>query len=328
MMPLTISAIGGYMEIALAERGSAPYPQATAFQSARAALFALLKVGKPRRIWMPRLICDSMIAPSTSAGVDVEFYDLTPDLRITEHVKPDRLDWVLYANYFGICGHASVDALSRFGPQRLIMDHSQAFYAAPPPCLATIYSPRKFFGLPDGGLLVTQVPVPQPAQTDTRSVERTKHLLLRLDDSPEAGYRDYRIAEETLEDFQPRGMSVLTRKLFASYDVDEARDRRNKNFRRLHALLGKRNTVPLALADVDGPLCYPYGGERPALRAALMEQRVFVPSYWPEVLGRVARQSVEDYWVTSVLALPCDQRYGDGDMTRMAGLVQSLEESL
>jgi hypothetical protein len=328
MVPLTISAIGGYMEIALAERGSAAYPQTTAFQSARAALFALLAVGRPRRIWMPRLICDSMIAPSMSAGVEVELYELTPDLRIAEQVKPGRLDWLLYVNYFGICGHASSDALSRFGPERVILDHSQAFYAAPPPCLAAIYSPRKFFGLPDGGLLATQLPVPRPAETDTRSVERMKHLLLRLDDSPEAGYRDYRIAEETLEDFQPQGMSVLTRKLFASYDAEDARVRRNENFRRLHALLGKRNKVPLALADVDGPLCYPYAAERPGLRRALLERRVFVPSYWPEVLGRAARQSVEEYWVTSVLPLPCDQRYGDDAMTRMAGLVQSLEASL
>jgi hypothetical protein len=327
MVHLAMSPIGGYMEIALAERGAARYPQAAAFQSARAALFALLEVGKPHSIWMPRFICDSMIAPGVSAGVDVKFYELTPDLRVAENVKPDRSDWLLCVDYFGICGHASADVLSRFDPDRVILDHSQAFYAAPSACLAAIYSPRKFFGLPDGGLLVTQVPVPLPPETDTQSVERMKHLLLRLDDSPEAGYRDFRIAEETLGDFRPRAMSVLTRKLFASYDVEAARVRRNQNFRRLHTLLGKRNTVPLTLGDVDGPLCYPYGGARPALRSALLERRVFIPFYWPEVLGRIDRPSAEEYWVTSVLALPCDQRYGDDEMTQLAEVVQSFEES-
>jgi hypothetical protein len=327
MVLLTIGAIGGYLEIALDERGAARYPQAAAFQSARAALFALLETAKPQRIWMPRLICDAMIAPALSAMVEVKFYELTPDLRVAEQVKLNRTDWLLYVNYFGICGHASADALSRFGPERVILDHSQAFFTAPPDCLATIYSPRKFFGLPDGGLLVTQLPVPRPPETDTHSVDRMKHLLQRLDGSPEAGFPDYRAAEESLSDFRPRGMSVLTRKLFASYDMEAARARRNGNFKQLHDLLGKRNSVPLALGDVDGPLGYPYGGKRPELRRALIARRVFVPSYWTEVLGRAERQSVEEYWVTSVLPLPCDQRYGDEEMKEMAGLVQSLEES-
>ena len=47
MVLLTIGAIGGYLEIALDERGAARYPQAAAFQSARAALFALLETAKP-----------------------------------------------------------------------------------------------------------------------------------------------------------------------------------------------------------------------------------------------------------------------------------------
>jgi hypothetical protein len=109
--------------------------------------------------------------------------------------------------------------------------------------------------------------------------------------------------------------------------MEAARARRNGNFKQLHDLLGKRNSVPLALGDVDGPLGYPYGGKRPELRRALIARRVFVPSYWTEVLGRAERQSVEEYWVTSVLPLPCDQRYGDEEMKEMAGLVQSLEES-
>jgi hypothetical protein len=323
--PLTRNAIGGYMEIDLAERGTARYPQATAFQSARAAFCALLHAGKPERIWMPRLICDSMVAPAAAAGVEVAFYELTADLRVAAPVKPDRSDWLLYVNYFGICGHGSADALSRFDPQRIVLDHAQAFFAPPPACLAAIYSPRKFFGLPDGGLLVTEVPIPSPP-ADTGSVGRMQHLLLRLNGSPEEGFREFHHAEETLGDFRPRGMSVLTRKLLASYDSEAARTRRNSNFRLLDEVLGRRNPLPLALGDVDGPLCYPYGGGRPALRSALLERRVFIPSYWPEVLGRVDRGSVEEHWATSVLALPCDQRYGDEEMTEMAMLVQSLDE--
>ena len=315
------------MEIALGEQGSARHSQAIAFQSARAAFCALLETGKPERIWMPRLICDSMVAPVVSAGIDVAFYELTADLRVAAPVKPNRSDWLLYVNYFGICGHGSADTLSRFDPQRVVLDHAQAFYAAPAACLAAIYSPRKFFGLPDGGLLVTEVPIPLPA-ADTGSVARMQHLLLRLNGSPEEGFREFQRAEETLGDFRPRGMSVLTRKLLASYDVEAARMRRNRNFRRLDQLLGGRNPAPSALGDVDGPLCYPYvGGAAGAAVGTARAPRFHSLLLWPEVLGRVAAGSIEEHWVRSVLALPCDQRYGDEEMTDMAMLVQSLEET-
>ena len=325
---MTTSAIGGYFEIALPERGALRYPQAMAFQSARAALLALLRAGKPPCIWMPRLICDSMVGPAGVAGIQVKFYDLTQDLRIARDVEPGRTDWLLYVNFLGLCGHACSDALSRFDPARLILDHAQAYYAAPLPCLATIYSPRKFFGLPDGGLLVTKLAIAAPGETDGRSIERMRHLLIRLNGPPEEGFRAYQLAEETLADMRPMNMSVLTRRLFASYDIEGARARRNLNFKVLHDLLGARNAAPpLALGDVDGPLCYPYGAALPSLRAELIRRRIFVPVYWPEVLQRAARNSVEERWVNSVLALPCDQRYGDDDMKQVAEIVLSLEEN-
>jgi len=319
--------IGGYFELGLASREAPRYPHAALFQSARAAFLSLLRKGNPQRIWMPRLICDSMLGAAAASGAQIQFYDLTQDMRVADGVHPRESDWLLCVNYLGLCGSACTDALSRFDPRCIILDHAQAYYAAPLPCLATLYSPRKFFGLPDGGLVVSQLPLKDPAGIDTGSFERMSHLLLRLGGPPEAGYEDYRRAEKTLDDVEPKGMSILTRKLLASYDAEGARLRRNANFRRLHEMLGQGNDAAPATDAVDGPLCYPYGPVRPSLRSALLERRIFIPVYWPEVLARVANGSVEERWVSSVLALPCDQRYGEDEMTNMAALVQSLEDS-
>ena len=59
--------------------------------------------------------------------------------------------WLLYVNYFGICQHQERQVLERFGASRVVLDRSQAFFADPIDCLATIYSPRKFFGVPTEG---------------------------------------------------------------------------------------------------------------------------------------------------------------------------------
>jgi hypothetical protein len=317
---------GGYFELGLASPQAPRYPNAIAFQSARAAFLALLRNGRPHRIFMPRLICDSMLAAAAAAGVPVEFYDLTHHLHVADGVHPERSDWLLCVNYLGLCSSACADVLARFEPKCVILDHAQAYYAPPLPCLATLYSPRKFFGLADGGLIVTRFPLADPPGIDTGSIERMRHLLIRLGDTPEAGYEDYRRAEKTLDDVEPKGMSILTRKLFASYDAEGSRLRRNANFRRLHEMLGECNGALPAAELIDGPLCYPYGPVGPSLRSALWERRMFVPVYWPEVLARVAKGSFEERWASSVLALPCDQRYGEDDMTTIAALVKSLED--
>ena len=108
---------------------------------------------------MPSYLCDSMLAPVEKAGVECIFYSLDAHFDIIDDITLGESDWLLYVNYFGICG-PNIDRLrDRHASGQLILDHSQAFYAAPTECLATIYSPRKFFGVPDGGLLVTALPV-------------------------------------------------------------------------------------------------------------------------------------------------------------------------
>ena len=62
-------ALGGYFELELPPAPNPLYPQALAYQSARAAFQALLTAGNPGRVWIPRFICDEMIAWGKKQGV-------------------------------------------------------------------------------------------------------------------------------------------------------------------------------------------------------------------------------------------------------------------
>src|SRR5690606_502232 len=125
---------------------------------------------------------------------------------------------ILYVNYFGICHKNQSRILNCFNPNQVIFDHSQAFFQPPLDCAATIYSPRKFFGIPDGGLLLTKIPLQGPEIQDCDSLSRSSHLLKRLALSPEAGYSDYKTADESLIDLSPKRMSQLTEKIYQSLD--------------------------------------------------------------------------------------------------------------
>jgi len=315
---MNLPAIGGYFELELPPARPPTFPRALRFQSARAAFFALLRAGRPDRVWMPDYLCESMYAPLHAAGVTVVPYAIDTNFEFAGRIGLGKDDWFYAVNYFGICSRAIDALLVRVDPMRVVLDHCQAFYAPPPACLATIYSPRKFFGVADGGFLVTDLAVPAPGQDDTHVLERAGHLLTRLAGAPEAGYAGYQHSEQTLEALAPRAMSMLSQRILASVDLEAARERRKRNFAYLHERLGGFNRYDLEPAGIDGPLCYPLLAQAQGLREALIAQRIYVATYWPEVLHRALPGSFAAAMVRELVPLPCDQRYDEHDMARVA----------
>lgn len=311
------SPIGGYFALEESTVSNRLYESALGFQSARAAFSALLGVGTPERVWMPRYICDAMLSPLLDAGIEIYFYDLREDFRIDSKIKLRSQDWLLYVNYFGICDIVEQEVLGLFDPAQVVLDHAQALLSAPGDCLATIYSPRKFLGIPDGGLMYTRLELPLPVQIDQGSVERCRHLLLCADGQLDRGYIAFKQAEASLVNTAPRVMSELSRRMINSSDIHGAAQIRCRNFELLHSHFGDINrcVVPVNLMS---PLCYPLWLNCSIDRDRLASQGIFIPTYWGEVLGRSNPGSIEHSLTLNCLALPCDQRYGIKDIEHLA----------
>ena len=313
-------SIGGYFELELPSKNNFLYPDAKCYQSARAAFLALLRSVKPKRIWMPHYICDSMLAPVHAAGVELCHYAIDENFVIAQPINLHKQDILLYVNYFGICDQQVEQVLKKFNPSQVVIDCSQAFYAKPKECLATIYSPRKFFGLPDGGLLLTEQPIPLPQDQDQGSEKRMEHLIRRLASVPEAGYAAFQKAEESLSDMEPHNMSQLTKKLLESVDVATVKIARNRNFQYLRNALDQSNKINFS-DFIDGPLCYPYFIEKTIAKEIFVKERVFIATYWPDVLSRVDENSAEAKIVTQCIPIPCDQRYDENVLDRILKLI-------
>lgn len=303
MTTLQPPPIGGYFEFELSQGEGEYHPCALRYQSARAAFLALLRAGHPDAIWLPWYICDSMVEAATMGGIPVRRYQLDKQLRVLDANLGAR-DWLLYVNYFGVCAANVSATLARFDPAKVIIDNSQAFYDKPHDCLASIYSPRKFFGVPDGGYLITQLAVPAPEKIDKGSLKRCQHLLQRLEHGPEPGYSSFVQAESSLSGQEPRRMSTLTQTLLGRIPYLEIREKRRANFCQLHAHLAASNQFPLSLQGREVPLCYPYLAPEPYATRTLYSQRIYLPCYWPEVVSPVFESGL----AKSVLFLPCDQR--------------------
>lgn len=322
-MLLQSDAIGGYFSLELPKPKEHYHPELLHYQSGRAAFYALLEAGSPRKVWMPNYICDSMLSPLHEIGVSVSFYSLNSDFSIKDKIELLDDEWILYVNYFGICGAEQNRLLSKYPKEQLVFDHSQAFFQNPLDCLATIYSPRKFFGVPDGGMLSTRLKIRNDIVQDESSHDRTKHLLKRACFTPEKGYADYQMAESSLQNCLPKGMSVFTERLLKTIDYKAVKNQRNSNFWYLQEALASVNKIQIDRTYVDGPMVYPFLTDNVSLKSELIKRRIFIPTYWPEVGQRSNSGVFEHKLMVGLNALPCDQRYSVKEMDEILKVISN-----
>lgn len=312
-------AIGGYFELEMPKRRVDIISNSSMFNSARAAFADLVDKLAIKEVWLPRYLCNSMLDIFASRFVALKYYDLNRDFTIKGDIALVGDAILLYVNYFGLCDAQAKAVISEYGKAFVVIDNSQAWFSPPCDTLATIYSPRKFFGLPDGGVMYCMDPrVQTPAHRDASSETRMAHLISRIANSPEKSYQSFIEAEQSIAEMPVLAMSRLTERLLQSIDFESAKQARIRNARTLHSRLQKYNKLDVNIADDTAPLCYPLLPNRSmSSRADLIKSRIFVPSYWPEVLCRVEESGFESELVIDGLFLPCDQRYDEGDMERL-----------
>ncbi|WP_312240739.1 hypothetical protein [Pantoea sp.] len=319
-------AIGGYFPLELPAAKEHLYPDTLLFSSARSAWRCLLSHYKPAAVWLPGYICNVMVAVLWELNIQVRFYSLDSHFLPTEDIVLRENELILWVNYFGLHEAQSARMLQRFPPQQVIMDHAQAFYSSPKKCLATLYSPRKFFGVPDGGLLATSLDIPLPATEPRQSLNRTDHLLQRLAWDAEQGFSAYQQAEASFDHAPAAAMSQLTDRLLKSVDYAFCKNRRNENFALLHQRLKQHNAFPLETIRADGALCYPFLTLHPSLKEFLTTQRIYTPVYWRDAAARLSPNDKARPLIDHLIALPIDQRYAGNEMNIIAETIIAFLE--
>jgi hypothetical protein len=312
--------IGGYFGLDLTKSGDA-FSTSIKFQSGRAALRAALECAGIKRVMVPAYICDSVILAVIDAGAVVDTYRLDDLLypQYSPDLIPER-SALLYVNYFGLCAANISRLLQEIPVNQLIVDNSHALFALPTNALATIYSPRKFVGVPDGGLLMTSdLEIKVPEDEDRGSIARMRHLLLRMAYTAREGYSDYIESENSLVNTKPLTMSRLTKHILGSVDMTKVKHRRRENFSALTAYLDKYNAVKWKLDSESVPLCYPLviNDDAQKIKRSLVTKGIYIPTYWSDAKSRVT-DGVEYRLINCCLAVPCDQRYSLDQMACLA----------
>ena len=303
--------------------------------NATCGLFLLLEALRPKRVWLPSYLCPILIDGARAAATPVRFYGLDARLR-PESTAFDALeagDAVVVIHFFGWPSSIVEQVRAQHDRVFLIEDATQALLSADIGRLgdAVIHSPRKFLGVPDGGVLTLRQPdvALRPASAAAPSAWWDDQLGAAegrrdFDDGliSDRGWFDRSQRAQRHHPIGSYAMSAHTRSvLWSPIDYGEIARRRRHNHQLLHGHLGDL----ALLGDLPAsavPMGYPvYTERRDRIREALFEAEIYPSIHW-SIEAAVPTAFERSHLLASrILTLPLDQRYGETEMERMAAIV-------
>ena len=289
------------------------HTNAIALNTARNALVYLVRSKSISKIYIPYYLCDSVSNVCERENIRYEFYHTDENFLPIFERELDENEYLYVVNFYGQVSQAKIAEI-KTKYNRIILDNVQAFFEAPVDEVDTIYSCRKFFGVPDGAYLYSDAKH-LPLPTDT-SMTRMTHILGRFErQSASDFYQDFQTNDSLFEQLPPMYMSNLTHNILGAIDYQQVVAKRNENWATLHKALGNKNKLQLQMPK--GPYMYPFYCKNGArIRKALIEKKIYIPTLWPNVLNFEECDLEKDY-AQNILPLPCDQRYSEQDMMQI-----------
>ena len=315
--------IGGYMEIEH-YNGTEYYSNLLHLNTGRNAIVLAALEKQYTKIWIPHYLCDCVSLALNKNGIDFDYYNLNSNF------EPDQFNTVcrdgvaiLLVNYFGMFNNDSlVKKQKRFG--NIIVDNTHSFFQSRVSSIDTIYTARKYFGVPDGAYLHLTCPSKYYENLeDDYSHIRMNYLAGRFECSANQFYDEFCISDRCLEHEKIKKMSSLTKNILCSIDYDRVILKRTENFNVLHNALKSINQYEVL--NHGGLYMYPLLLNNGYLiKRQLIEKKVYVPTLWPNVLKDCFLDSYEYYLANNMLFLPIDQRYDCTDMQYMLNIIEAF----
>lgn len=315
--------IGGYMELEHFS-GREYYADLIGVNSGRNALHYIIKAKKIRKLYIPYFLCDAVSNLCDDYHIAYCKYEINDSFLPAAAISLGADEWLYIVNFYGQISDDAICQMKReYG--HVIVDNVMDFFRAPIPGVDTVYSCRKYFGVADGGYVSTDCLLEEPLEAQT-AADRMCHLLGRYEETGSAYYSDYHRNEEYIDRMPLKAMSALSRNVMRAIDYSYVIQKRNENYLVLDKHLGVRNAVKFRMPK--GPFCYPFYCEcGPEIRKKLAEQKIYIPTLWPNVLVDCSQDTLEYQLAQNILPLPCDQRYEREDMLRICQAVNRLIEA-
>ncbi len=324
----SVKEIGGYFSLDLGALGecnnecfsSIRKEDKIRMNAARYAIVYSVKEGGFSKVFLPIYMCESVKETLEKYNIGYSFYNINKELEPTIE-SIDENECIMICNYFGLKNKQFYEKyINKF--KNIIFDNTQCFYQKPfiKDGIYNVYSPRKFFGVPDGAYLIKRN-IKKINLDISVSSDYSSFLLKSIEDGTNSGYKEYLDSESRIAAEGMKGMSKLTLNILSSINYDYVKQCRSENFKVLSNLLRQSNSL-FVNYDADlYPMVYSYLTDKEELRTKLINNKVYIPQWWKWVLKTQEANDFEKRLSQFLLPLPIDHRYNSGDMEYIAKLL-------
>lgn len=314
--------IGGYFELEKF-KSQEYYTNYLDFSSGRNSFLYIIKKRNIQTIYMPYYLCDSVFKMLKDYNITIIYYHIDSNFLPMIEQKVENA-YVYIVNYFGLLID---DVLLKLKEKYhyVIFDYTHSFYRRPIENVDTIYNCRKYFGVPDGSYLATDL-LKDEKYYIGKSFDRIEHLFGRYEQGANEYYDSFKQSELSFEKENLVYMSKLTHNLLGAVDYKKVKKIRSENFKYLNRKIGKYNLLFNKLHD-NMDFMYPFMIEcAEDLREILIENHIYTPTLWPNLLKK-NNNSLEYYYASHIIFLPIDQRYNFNDMDIIINVIMTFIKS-
>lgn len=278
------------------------------------------------KVYIPYYLCHSVSNMLEKINMPYEYYYINENLEpIFNHRLLDT-EVIVIVNFYGQFDNGKILSLKN-QYINVIIDNTHSFFQKPLEGVDTVYTCRKYFGVPDGAYLNSDIDYSKANELELdSSVDKMLHILGRYEESAGKYYSIFKENDEKLSNQEIKRMSKLTNNLLKGINYSEVIEKRKKNFDFLDRELKSINKM--RIAQRAGLFMYPLlmdNGKQ--LKNKLIEQKIFVPTLWANVLENVEKHSWEYNLVENMVLLPIDQRYNEEDMSYIINQIMQFNRN-
>lgn len=318
--------------------------------SGRGAITLLLQQIQPilKSVLLPAYICESVILPFLEQGYDCKYYEVDENLapNIESINSHQNVGVFFHMGYYGFSTNSNLEnVLESFRKKSTIIveDITHNLFSSYDRSKFNNYyvgSIRKWFGIPSGGFLTSNIRVEKKSLDENAGfsnkrlealVNKGKYVRTNDPDTKELSLSQFSEAEGYLNmDSYPYRMDKLSVDILSTLNEEDLIMKRKDNYLILSNGIKNINYLQPLFENMDEKCCpmfFPIllKENRNSIRSKLAEQDIYCPIHWPlpqQVDIDELTSTLSIY--NSILSIPCDQRYGREDMERIITVINSI----
>lgn len=210
------------------------------FSSGRNCLRFIISKRNIKKILIPYFLCETVSESAINEEIEIEYYHIDNNYKPIDIPTNMNSGTFLYlVNYYGILtGEPIIDIVDKY--KNVIVDNTHNFYDDNKYGVDTIFNYRKYFGVPDGACIISNLQY-DPQLPKSKSLNRIVEFIEREESGKYFHYSTFMEADQYFHNEQISYISQFSDNYLKVINYGNCFTKRLNNYEYLNEKLSKYN---------------------------------------------------------------------------------------